>query len=134
MGHFLIGVIDYLALELVTHPDTPPLQTGDVDTEIAYWRRRVVETCIYGVDKNPMAVELAKVSLWLPHRIKREAAFIFGSPYPVWKFVSWGKYSESREFTCNSKRLDVPRKPPNLLSIWFSSSRTLSLKQSDTIS
>jgi len=55
-GHFLIGVIDYL--ELVTHPDTPPLQTGDVDTEIAYWRRRVVETCIYGVDKNPMAVEL----------------------------------------------------------------------------
>ena len=64
-GHFLIGVIDHLALELVTHPDTPPLQTGDVDTEIAYWRRRVVETCIYGVDKNPMAVELAKVSLWL---------------------------------------------------------------------
>ena len=64
-GHFLIGVIDYLALELVTHPDTPPLQTGDVDTEIAYWRRRVVETCIYGVDQNPMAVELAKVSLWL---------------------------------------------------------------------
>jgi len=25
----------------------------------------VVERCIYGVDKNPMAVELAKVSLWL---------------------------------------------------------------------
>ena len=64
-GHFLIGVIDYLALELVTHPNTPPLRTGTFDTEIAYWRRRVVETCIYGVDKNPMAVELAKVSLWL---------------------------------------------------------------------
>lgn len=64
-GHFLIGVIDYLALELATHPDAPPMVTGDIDTEIAYWRRRVVETCIYGVDKNPMAVELAKVSLWL---------------------------------------------------------------------
>ena len=64
-GHFLIGVIDHLALELATHPDAPPMVTGDIDTEIAYWRRRVVETCIYGVDKNPMAVELAKVSLWL---------------------------------------------------------------------
>ena len=64
-GHFLIGVIDYLALELATHPDAPLMMTGDIDTEIAYWRRRVVETCIYGVDKNPMAVELAKVSLWL---------------------------------------------------------------------
>ena len=64
-GHFLIGVIDYLALELATHPDAPPMVTGDIDTEIAYWRRRVVETCVYGVDLNPMAVELAKVSLWL---------------------------------------------------------------------
>ena len=64
-GHFLIGVIDYLALELATHPDAPPMTTGDTDTEIAYWRRRVVENCIYGVDLNPMAVELAKVSLWL---------------------------------------------------------------------
>lgn len=64
-GHFLIGVIDHLALELATHPDAPSIQTDNIDTEIAYWRRRVVETCIYGVDKNPMAVELAKVALWL---------------------------------------------------------------------
>lgn len=28
-------------------------------------RRMVPKRCIYGVDKNPMAVELAKVSLWL---------------------------------------------------------------------
>ena len=28
-------------------------------------RRIVLKRCIYGVDKNPMAVELAKVSLWL---------------------------------------------------------------------
>ena len=64
-GHFLVGVIDHLALELATHPDAPSMTTGDTDTEIAYWRRRVVENCIYGVDINPMAVELAKVSLWL---------------------------------------------------------------------
>ena len=33
--------------------------------EISYWRRRVVEACIYGVDSNPLAVELTKLSLWL---------------------------------------------------------------------
>ena len=64
-GHFLVGAIDHLALELATHPDAPPMTTGDTDTEITYWRRHVVENCIYGVDINPMAVELAKVSLWL---------------------------------------------------------------------
>ena len=34
-------------------------------TEQAIVRRLVLKRCIYGVDKNPMAVELAKVSLWL---------------------------------------------------------------------
>ncbi|MFP4440914.1 MAG: Eco57I restriction-modification methylase domain-containing protein, partial [Chloroflexaceae bacterium] len=33
--------------------------------EFARYKRRVAETCLYGVDLNPMAVELAKVSLWL---------------------------------------------------------------------
>jgi hypothetical protein len=35
------------------------------DTERAAYRRLIVERCIYGVDLNPMAVDLAKVSLWL---------------------------------------------------------------------
>jgi hypothetical protein len=30
-----------------------------------YWKRRVAQSCIYGVDLNPLAVELAKLSLWL---------------------------------------------------------------------
>lgn len=33
--------------------------------ELAHYKRRVAEKCIYGVDLNPLAVELAKVSLWL---------------------------------------------------------------------
>ncbi len=28
-------------------------------------RRMILKRCVYGIDKNPMAVELAKVSLWL---------------------------------------------------------------------
>ena len=65
-GHFLVGVVDYLAEELITHPAAPHMtETGSEETELAYWRRRVVESCVYGVDLNPMAVELAKLSLWL---------------------------------------------------------------------
>ncbi len=65
-GDFLVGVVDYLAEELITHPDAPHMtETGSEETELAYWRRRVVESCVYGVDLNPMAVELAKLSLWL---------------------------------------------------------------------
>ena len=38
-------------------------QAPIADQEII--RRMVLKRCIYGVDKNPMTVELAKVSLWL---------------------------------------------------------------------
>lgn len=70
-GHFLVRATEYLADEIVYHPTTV-LQIGEVkrgfsheEAEFAYWRRRVVESCIYGVDLNPLAVELSKLSLWL---------------------------------------------------------------------
>src|SRR5205814_4469505 len=34
-------------------------------TDVNLLKRNVLKRCIYGVDLNPMAVELAKVSLWL---------------------------------------------------------------------
>ena len=91
-GHFLVRAVEYLAEQIFTHPTTRrkterivtsgdgkrlkadiekdgriPVSAGisQEDAELAYWRRRVVEACIYGVDINPMAVELAKLSLWL---------------------------------------------------------------------
>lgn len=70
-GHFLVRVTEWLADEIVYHPTTK-FQIERVSpgmsqeqAEISYWRRRVVEACIYGVDMNPLAVELAKLSLWL---------------------------------------------------------------------
>ena len=62
-GHFLVEATEYIArflVELNVHPET---STRDAD--LAYWKRRVVQSCIYGVDLNPLAVELAKLSLWL---------------------------------------------------------------------
>lgn len=44
-------------------PETPT--EADVDPLVTEARRQVIEHCLYGVDINPMAVEMAKLSLWL---------------------------------------------------------------------
>ncbi len=66
-GHFLVKVVDavawYLTLNCTPTEKGAPNDNGPI--EYAYWKRKVVENCIYGVDVNPMAVELAKVALWL---------------------------------------------------------------------
>jgi len=53
-------LIDAWAAHDVTPTDIPP----DED-EVLYARRLVAQRCLYGVDKNDMAVDLAKLSLWL---------------------------------------------------------------------
>ncbi|MDQ7091018.1 MAG: N-6 DNA methylase [Methylococcales bacterium] len=71
-GHFLVKVVDvmsrYLAMycnpQDLTHPDKGIKDTKDA-AERAYWKRKIIDNCIYGVDYNPMSVELAKVALWL---------------------------------------------------------------------
>ena len=67
-GHFLIRACQYLAEEIATNPYTSDPGADDLDGDestITYWKRRVAENCIHGVDVNPMAVELAKLALWL---------------------------------------------------------------------
>ena len=88
-GHFLTSLVDYLSdrvIEAMAAVDASPLaarieamrETIKANAEKGGWRidaerlddrhivrRMVLKRCVYGVDKNPMAVELAKVSLWL---------------------------------------------------------------------
>lgn len=67
-GHFLIRACQFLAEEIATHPFTREDIAGELPLEesaLTFWKRRVVENCLYGVDMNPMAVELAKLALWL---------------------------------------------------------------------
>ena len=91
-GHFLVGVVDYIAEELITHPDAAYMtETGSEETELAYWRRRVVESCIYGVDLNPMAVELAKLSLWLHTVAKGRTALVPRSSHPLRELANRGE-------------------------------------------
>jgi len=62
-GHFLVEATEYLARALATDPYVET--EVPVEEDLTHWKRRVVERCIYGVDRNPLAVELAKLSLWL---------------------------------------------------------------------
>lgn len=94
-GHFLVNLVDHLADRVITAMAeaedavegyvSPLTQRIDsirntimANAEESGWaldrarlddrhivRRMVLKRCVYGVDKNAMAVELAKVSLWL---------------------------------------------------------------------
>jgi hypothetical protein len=74
-GAFLVAACRYLAARLLEAweqgaignkvglpHETPP---ADPLERQALAHRLVAERCLYGVDKNPMAVEMAKLSLWL---------------------------------------------------------------------
>jgi hypothetical protein len=63
-GHFPVEATAYIARFLIDLAVTPAADAGG-ETDLAYWKRRVAQNCIYGVDLNPLAVDLAKLSLWL---------------------------------------------------------------------
>jgi hypothetical protein len=58
-GHFLVGAAAYLARRIANDP------SYDGDLTLAELQGLVAERCLYGVDVNPMAVEVARLSLWL---------------------------------------------------------------------
>lgn len=61
-GHFLVGAARRIAKRVAAVRDRNPEPTAEKVSEALH---EVVARCVYGVDLNPMAVELAKVSLWL---------------------------------------------------------------------
>src|SRR2546429_9191555 len=96
-GHFLLEAVDYITdqrAKILTAFKWSPIvhelaqtrheiqqemdrQGVTIDmsklTDLNLLKRRVLKSCIYGVDLNPMAVELAKASLWLD-------SFTLGAP------------------------------------------------------
>ena len=61
-GHFLTAAARRIATRLAA------IQTGELNPApeaIRHALRQVVGRCIYGIDLNPMATELARVNLWL---------------------------------------------------------------------
>lgn len=65
-GAFLISALEYLAEKLLEVRGQ-----GKDDLEALYAARHLVASrCLYGVDLNPMAVELAKLALWVASAAK----------------------------------------------------------------
>ncbi|MGW1066336.1 Eco57I restriction-modification methylase domain-containing protein [Streptomyces aureus] len=61
-GHFLVASARRIAKRVAAVRERNPEPTVDA---VRHALHEVVARCIYGVDLNPMAVELAKVSLWI---------------------------------------------------------------------
>jgi hypothetical protein len=61
-GHFLVAAARRIAKRVAAVRERNPEPTVDA---VRHALHEVVAKCIYGVDLNPMAVELAKVSLWM---------------------------------------------------------------------
>jgi len=67
-GHFLVATANLMAdfiVELLAGIE--PLQSVSTSETGApnYWRRLITRHCLYGADLNPLAVNLAKLALWL---------------------------------------------------------------------
>ena len=60
-GHFLLGAARRAAGRIAKYRSPGAPSQG----EFQHALREVVSHCIYGVDRNPMAVELCKVALWI---------------------------------------------------------------------
>jgi hypothetical protein len=77
-GAFLVETCRQLGDALVTawrvHDCLPTIPPDEDD--VLHARRVVAQRCLYGVDKNPMAVDLAKLSLWLA-TLAKDHAFTF---------------------------------------------------------
>jgi hypothetical protein len=68
-GHILLNAARRIGAELAK------VRTGEDQPSPTAYRagvRDAIRNCIYGVDKNPLAVELCKVSLWLEAHIPGE--------------------------------------------------------------
>ena len=104
-GAFLIAANNFLGQKLAEirsdslYPDEQTIRQA---------RRSVVQHCLYGVDLNPMAVELAKVSLWinsavenkplsfLDHRVKQGNSLIGTTPDLINEGVPVDAYETSK--------------------------------------
>ena len=73
-GHFLLAAARRIARELAK------IYAGEEEPTLFHYRRalrNVVRRCIYAVDKNPLAVDLCKVALWIEcHNPGRPLGFL----------------------------------------------------------
>lgn len=78
-GAFLVETCRQLAERLTRAwarwPESRPAMPADEDEEL-HARRLIAQRCLYGVDRNPMAADLGRLSLWLA-TLARDHEFTF---------------------------------------------------------
>ena len=110
-GAFLVGACRYLASAveeaLVREGRWHPGDVTAVDR--AELRREIAQRCLYGADLNPMAVQLARLSLWLvtlagdkpltflDHHLVTGDSLVGASPADVQRQPTKGKASSRRQ-------------------------------------
>lgn len=140
-GHFLVEAVDYITDRMADflsafrwNPVVYELEQTRRDiqnemerqgisidmgklTDLNLLKRRVLKSCIYGVDLNLMAVELAKVSLWLDcftlgaplsfldHHMKCGNSLIGGSVQEVQEAVSLGLWGSQFSYLLDATQL-----------------------------
>jgi hypothetical protein len=98
-GAFLVAALRYLsnAYELALIKDGRCVAADLTEAEHANVRRRVAQQCLFGVDANPVAVQVARLSIWLAtlahakplsfldHRLRVGNSLVGASPSDLWR-------------------------------------------------
>ena len=109
-GAFLVAACRYLAsayeLALIREGTA---SAGDLsDADRAGLRRVIAQRCLYGVDRNPMAVQLGRLSMWLAtlaadrpltfldHRLRTGDSLVGAAPWDILRQQAPGSRSRAR--------------------------------------
>ena len=106
-GAFLVEACRQLGTRLVAAWERWPAQRPTIpadEDDLLHAKRLVAQHCLRGVDRNPLALDLAKLSLWLEtlasrheftflDHVLRAGDSLVGLPNPKIMAVTWGKTS-----------------------------------------
>lgn len=111
-GAFLVEACRQLGARLVEAWERWPAQRPtipDDEDDLLHAKRLVAQHCLRGVDRNPLAIDLAKLSLWLEtlasrheftflDHVLRVGDSLVGLPNPKIMAVTWGKLTGQHSF------------------------------------
>jgi hypothetical protein len=111
-GAFLVEACRQLGARLVAAWERWPAQRPTIPPDedaLLHAKRLVAQHCLHGVDRNPLALDLAKLSLWLEtlasrheftflDRVLRCGDSLVGLPNPKIMAVTWGKVAGQHSF------------------------------------
>lgn len=111
-GAFLVEACRQLGERLVAAWSRWPAQRPTIpadEDELLHAKRLVAQHCLRGVDRNPLAIDLAKLSLWLEtlasaheftflDAVLRSGDSLVGLPNPKIVAVTWDRVSQQHGF------------------------------------